>query len=39
VARTLESQAAPACTDVESVMEIDRQARSAACQWIKEREC
>ncbi|WP_290538253.1 1-deoxy-D-xylulose-5-phosphate reductoisomerase [Alcanivorax sp.] len=39
VARTLESQAAPACTDVESVMEIDRQARSAACQWIKERGC
>lgn len=39
VARTLDSQAAAACTDVESVMEIDRQARSAAAQWIKERGC
>ena len=39
VARTLESQSAPACQDVESVMDIDRQARSAACQWIKERGC
>ena len=36
---TLEKQASPACTDVDAVMEIDRQAREMACRLIKEREC
>jgi len=39
VARTLEQQDAPACRDVDAVMEIDRQARQVACRWIKERGC
>lgn len=39
VARTLEQQDAPACRDVDAVMEIDRQARQVACRLIKERGC
>jgi 1-deoxy-D-xylulose-5-phosphate reductoisomerase len=39
VARTLDKQDAPACCDVDAVMEIDRQARQLACHWIKERGC
>ena len=39
VARTLEQQDAPACRDVDAVMEIDRQARQVARRWIKERGC
>jgi 1-deoxy-D-xylulose-5-phosphate reductoisomerase len=39
VARTLEQQDAPACRDVDAVMDIDHQARQVACRWIKERGC
>ena len=39
VERTLQRQDAPACQDVESVMNVDRQAREVACRLIEERGC
>lgn len=39
VEQTLAKQDAPSCTDVDAVMDIDRQARALACRLIKERRC
>ncbi|MCK0152669.1 1-deoxy-D-xylulose-5-phosphate reductoisomerase [Alcanivorax sp. S6407] len=39
VEQTLTRQSAPACSDVDDVMNIDRQARELACRLIKERGC
>ncbi|MDX1803794.1 MAG: 1-deoxy-D-xylulose-5-phosphate reductoisomerase [Alcanivorax sp.] len=39
VEQTLAQVSAPACQDVEAVLDVDQQARRVACQQIKERAC